>query len=82
MLQPLQKNERVANILWALIELKPLTFLLIKGGGENNDRPAPVKYPIFTTLPIVLWVLLKLSSCHYTTFPPIIPWAIIDANVK
>ena len=33
-----------ARYLWAFIELKPLLFLLIKGGGENKDNPAPVKY--------------------------------------
>ena len=45
----------VANHLCALIEVRPLFFLLIKGGGAKRDSPAPVKYETVVRLP--------MSSC-------------------
>ena len=38
----------VANILWALIELNPSTFLFTKGGGANKDKPAPTSINVNT----------------------------------
>ena len=44
----------LARTLCILILFIPSLFLETRGGGENNESPAPVKYVAVTIFPTVL----------------------------